>query len=163
VTCVPAMVIEPVRVLNVPLAEARTVTTALPVPVVADVIVSHEAVDVAVHAQPAGAVIAKLVLDPVAGRVTVVGDTAKEQAVAPACVIVTVVPPTVRVPVRGFVSLLVATVTVTLPFPEPPDPFAMVSHGAFDAAVQAHPAPAATVKVMLPPADGLEMLVGVTE
>lgn len=153
----------PVRGLDVPLADTRTVTTAPPVPVVADVIVSQEALDVAVHAQPAGAVIVKLVLDPVAGAVTVVGETANEQAVAPACVIVTVVPPTVRVPVRGLVSLLVATVTVTLPFPEPPDPFAMVSHGTFDAAVQAHPAPEATVKVMLPPADGEEMLVGVTE
>jgi hypothetical protein len=57
--------------------------------------------------------------------------------VIPACVTVNVCPPIVSVPVRLLALVFAATLYVTVPLPVVEAPAVIVSHGAFDAAVQA--------------------------
>lgn len=61
-------------------------------------------------------------------------------------------PATVSVPVRRAVPAFAATEYPTEPEPVPAAPDAIVSQAAFDAAVQAQPAPVVTDSVPVPPA-----------
>jgi len=76
-------------------------------------------------------------------------------------VTVTVVPAMVSVPVRALVVLFAATVTPTVPSPDPLAPAVTVIHGTFDTAVHAQPAGAVTRRLVAPPAVCVERLVGV--
>jgi hypothetical protein len=80
----------------------------LPDPLAPPVIVTHATALVAVHAQPAAAVTATLPVDAVAATEALVGATLNVQG-TPACVMVTVCPATVSVPVRGDVLVFAAT------------------------------------------------------
>jgi len=79
----------------------------LPVPLPPELIVIHVALLAAVHPQPVPAVTPTLAAPPAAVALGFVGDTPKAHAAA--CVTVTVCPATVIVPVRGLVTVLVAT------------------------------------------------------
>ena len=70
----------------------------LPLPLAPEVMVSQEALLVAVHAQPVVVVTVVVAVAPLAGAVALFGETLKLHG--PCCVIVTVCPATVRVPVR---------------------------------------------------------------
>jgi hypothetical protein len=84
------------------------VTDPSPVPVAPALIVIHAAVLVDVHAQPVAAV---TVMVPVPARPETVAAAGAIVGAhgAPACVTVNVLPPTVRVPVRGEVVGFAAT------------------------------------------------------
>jgi len=101
------------------LGAARTVTLPLPEPLAPAVIVSHDAVVVAVQVQSAGAVTAIERVSPPTGDVRLVGLMAVTQGVVPtpACVIVTVRPATVRVPLRCDVAELAVAEKETVPLP----------------------------------------------
>ncbi len=88
-----------------------------------------------------------------------VGDAVKMQA-APVCVIATVCPPTVTVPVRGAVRAFTAADKLTVPFPEPLPPDVIVSHESLLVAVHAHPAAAVTATESAPPAAVVDCVTG---
>ena len=69
-----------------------------------------------------------------------------------ACVTVNVRPAIVRVPVRGEVLVLGATVKFAEPLPEPFAPAVTVIHAALLTAVHVHPVVVATLVDPLPPA-----------
>jgi len=132
----------PVRAAPV-FAAAVIETVPLPVPLAPAVIDSHDALLVAVQVHPAAAVIVTgPVAPPPATTDRVVGFTEYEQLFAP-CVIVTVWPAIVSVPVRAG-PLLAATAIVMLPFPVPLAPEAIEIHETLLCAVHAHPADAVT-------------------
>jgi hypothetical protein len=123
----------------------------LPLPVAPAVMVIHEALLAAVHAQPAAAVTLTV---PVAAAAVVsvldVGEIVGEQ-VTPDCVTVNVAPPTVRVPVRLALPELAATVNDTVPVPVPADPAVTVIHVASLTAVHAQIVEAVAVVLPEPP------------
>jgi hypothetical protein len=114
--------------------------------------VIHEVLLVAVHAQPVAAV---TVTVPVAAaavvRVLDVGEIVGAHA-TPDCVTVNVAPPTVSVPVRLDATLFAATVNETVPVPVPADPALTEIHGALLTAVHAQPTEAVAVVLPEPPA-----------
>ena len=76
---------------------------------------------------------------------------------------VKVLPPAVMVPVRLDVAVLVATLYVTDPLPEPVAPLTITIHDALLDAVQLQPVAEVTLKLVEPPfADG-DADVGVSE
>jgi hypothetical protein len=92
----------PVRATPV-LAAADTVTLPLPVPLAPAVIVSHDALEVAVHAHDeADAVTATAAVPPSAAMVALDGEIVKLHGAGAACVTVTVRPATVKVPERSL-------------------------------------------------------------
>ena len=78
-------------------------TEPLPVPVAPALIVIQEALLVALHAQPVGAVIVIAPVPAVAATLDDVGEIVGTHG-APACVTVKVLPPMVSVPVRAVVD-----------------------------------------------------------
>jgi hypothetical protein len=85
------------------------VTLPLPLPLAPAVIVSHDAFDVAVHAQPVREVTAtELFVDEVAATFALVGEAEYVHATA-ACVTVKVCVPMVMRPVRLAVLVFAAT------------------------------------------------------
>ncbi len=139
--CAPIVRV-PLRVAELWLAAMPKVTVPLPEPLAPAEIVSHVALLVAVHAQPATAVtatapvLAEAATDrPVCASVEVQG--------AAAWVTVNVCPPIVRVPVRA-VPVLAVTLKVTVPLPEPLAPAETVSQAALLVAVHGQPEPAVT-------------------
>jgi hypothetical protein len=80
----------------------------LPLPLAPLLIVSHEALLVAVQLQPVLAVIATVPAPPDELKFEVVGEMVNVHG-APACVTVNVCPPIVIVPVREVVPVLAAT------------------------------------------------------
>ena len=103
------MVTVPVRDAVPAFAETSYDTVPLPLPLVPAVSVIQAALLVAVQAQPAPAVTVTLPLVAAAmDRFTDEGRIVNEQG-APACEIVNVLPPIVRVPVRGDVVLFAVT------------------------------------------------------
>ena len=125
-------------------------------------IVSHVAFDVAVHAHPVPAVTLTLPVAAIAGALKLIGLIEYVQLLPAAWFTVKVCPPMVSVPVRAA-PVFAATEYPTEPLPEPLAPLVIVSHAAFDVAVQAHPAPAVTLTVpVVAPAAGFE-LVGLIE
>jgi hypothetical protein len=110
------------------LAATEYVTVPLPDPLPPAVTVIHEALGVAVHAQPACTVtlIVRL-LPPAAGTVSEVGATEKVHE-PPACVSANDCPAIVSVADRGLVVPFAATLYDTVPLPLPLAPPVMVAH-----------------------------------
>ena len=146
VTVCPAMVRVPLRCDVDELADARYATVPEPVTDVADVIDSQLLFAAAVHTQPLPAV---TVMDPVdvvaATDADVADSTGAHGAPAPACVIVTVCPATVRVPLRSDVDELADARYVTVPEPVTDVADVIDSQLLFAAAVHAQVAPVVTV------------------
>jgi hypothetical protein len=151
----PAIVSVPVRAMPV-FAATLYPTDPLPLPLLPEVTVSHEALLLAVHVQPLAVVTAtERLLPPPATTDWVVGLMKEAQgdgAAVPAAgwTAVTGWPPTIRVPVRNAPALApIENETVPLPAPLLPD--VMTSHGASLTAVHAHPAVAVTATEPVPP------------
>jgi len=119
------------------------------VPLAPAVTVIQDALLVAVHAQPAVAVTVTVADPPLAAGLADVGDALKLHGNV--CVIVTVWPATVSVPVREVVPVFAATLYVTVPLPVPLAPAVTVIQDALLVAVHAQPAVAVTVTVADPP------------
>jgi hypothetical protein len=132
-------------------AAAVKLTEPLPEPDAPAVIVTHPALLAAVHEQPAVVVTATVPEPPAAAKDWLAGEILNAQ-LAPACVTVNVLPATVNVPVRGVVAVVAAAVKLTDPLPVPLAPALIVSHATLLVADHAHPAPAVTPTVPLPPA-----------
>ena len=69
----------------------------------------------------------------------------------PTCDTVNICPAMVNVPLREVVELFAAALKLTAPLPEPLAPAVMVSQLAPLVAVHAHPVPAVTLVVPVPP------------
>ena len=80
----------------------------MPLPLVPPVIVIQDALLLAVHVQPAPTVTATVPEKVPAGAFDEVGEIVAMHG-APACVMVKVLPPIVRIPVRGVLAVLGAT------------------------------------------------------
>jgi hypothetical protein len=124
-------------------------TVPLPLTFAPAVIVSHGAVLVALHAQPAALVTPTLPVLAPAATLTVVGSMVTVQPLA--CVSANVWPPMVSVAERGP-PLVALTAYCTVPLPLPFAPEVIVSHGALLVALQAQSAPAVTLTLPAPPA-----------
>jgi len=159
VIVVPATVNVPVRGLEPKFAATATRTVPSPLPAAPSTIASQDAPVPAIHAHPGAAVTVMVAVSPAAGLAIVVGDAAKEHGTA-SCVTVTVLPPIVSVAARGLEAVFGATVTLTVPLPEPEAPAVIDSHDALEAAVHAHPAGAVIETVLFPPPAGVEIVVG---
>jgi hypothetical protein len=133
----------------------------LPVPLAPLVTVSHAALLDAVHAQPPPALTFTDPVLAVAGTLSVVAERAYPQE--PVCVTVMVVPAMVSVPVRLEVAVFAAIENAIVPLPVPDTPLVIVSHAAFEVAVQAQPLPAVTETDDEPPAAPTDALVGETD
>jgi hypothetical protein len=134
------------------LASALKVTVPLPVPLDPAVTVTQLAPLVAVHPQPVIVVTATLPVPPDAATACVEGEMLGEQ-LKPDCVTVKVLPAIVSVPVREDVVVAATTAKVTVPLPEPEAPPVTDSHDALLTALHAHPEPAVTATLPLPPAE----------
>jgi hypothetical protein len=107
VTVLPATVSVPVRLVVEKFVPIENAVVPLPVPEDPLVIVSQDVLDVAVQGHPLPAVTATDDVEAAEAVVTLAGDTVGAQA--PLCVIVSVTPATVMVPVRADVLLFAAT------------------------------------------------------
>jgi hypothetical protein len=136
VTVCPATVSVPVRYASGELAATSYRTVPLPVPLAPDVIVSQDALLVAVQPQDEPVVTVTLSELAVPGGVTTMGETVKAHDVAACCVTVTVRPATVSVPVRVDAFGFSAIENATVPLPVPLDPDVIVSHAALLVATQ---------------------------
>jgi hypothetical protein len=121
----PAIVSVPDR-LGPLVAATVKFTVPFPVPLVPDVMVIHDALRVAVHAQPDPAVTATVPLPPDAGTERVSGEMPNAQPFP--WVTVTVWPAMTSVPDRGG-PLAAAIASATVPDPLPLAPEAIVIHG----------------------------------
>ncbi len=120
------------------LADTRHATVPLPLPLVPDVIVIHDVLVDAVHAQPAGAVTLTGEPGPASSStVSLFGEI--EYVHGAAWVTVNVCPAIVNVPVRAL-PLCEATVNPTDPLPVPVAPDVTVIHDAALVAVHVQPA-----------------------
>jgi len=122
------------------------VTVPLPAPDVPVSTLIHDALDTAVHAQPAGNVTSTLPFPPAATTLCVVGVSVAVQA-APACVMTNGWPATVIVVERELLFGFAATAYPTLPLPDPDAAVLNVTHDAGLVAVQLHVPPAVTAIV----------------
>ena len=111
--------------------------------------VTHEALEVAVQAQPAGTLTSTLASAPAAAMFWVAGVSTASHA-APACVMTKGWPATVRVVDRELLLVLAATLNPTLPFPVPEVGVLNVTHDALFCVFQKHARPAVTVIVPVP-------------
>jgi hypothetical protein len=136
VTACPPIVTVSVRALLVVFDVAVSVTLPLPLPLAGDTVIHVDDV-VASQVQPAGEVTLTVALPPLAGAVTVVGDTVKLQ-VAPGWLTVTDWPATVTVAVRALDDGLAWAVMVTEAVPLELDGDT-VSHATPELAVHEHP------------------------
>ena len=80
----------------------------------------------------------------------------------PFCLTLTMEPAMVITPVRDKVDVLAATLTATVPLPEPLLPLAIVSQAVPLVAVQLQPLPVVTEKLVDPAAAATVLLVGLT-
>jgi hypothetical protein len=158
------------------LAETASVTVALPLPLVPDVTVSQAAWLVAAQLQPAGAVIATVVLPPAAPIDAPPGLIAYEHVVEgggtggtgaggatedSAWFTVTDWPATVTVPDRAA-PVFTPAARLTIPLPTPADPDATLSHPVLLEVDQAQPGAAVTVMLAAPPVAGIVWVAGLT-
>jgi len=127
------------------------VTVPFAVPLAPLLMLSHETLLVAVQPQPVPAVTDVVDVPPAAEIVRDVGEMANVQD-DPDCVMVTVWPATVSVPVRWAVEVLVVALKVTVPLPDPLAPPLIVSQAALLVAVHVQPVTAVTPVVDEPPA-----------
>jgi hypothetical protein len=150
VTVCPATVKVPVRGEVDVFAAMLKATVPLPMPLEPAVIVSQEALLVAVQLQP-GVLVTVAAPDPAAAAgLSEVGATLNVHGAAP-WFTVTVWPATVRVPVRGSVAAFAAMVKATVPLPLPLAPEVIVSQESLLVAVQLQPAIVVTVAALDPP------------
>jgi hypothetical protein len=133
------------------------------VPLAPLLMVSHDALLVALQAQVLPVVTPTLVVSPAAGELRVAGEIEGVQGAAPACVTEKVCPAIVTVPVRCEVLVFAATATFAVPLPFPLAPLLMVSHDALLAAIQAQVLPVVTLTLVVSPAAGELRVVGVIE
>ena len=105
----------------------------------------------AVQLQPVLPVTDVLAGPAVAGTLIVVGDKLNVQLPAAAWTTVKVLPAIVTVPVRVVVAAFAATVSVTVPLPEPLAPLATLIQLALLTAVHAQPAAVVTDVLSDPP------------
>ena len=122
--------------------------------------VTQAALLVAVQPQPAAAVTVAVPVAPLPGGVELFGETLTFQL--PCCLIVTVCPATVSVPVRAEREVFAAMLNAAVPLPLPLAPEVIVSQVALLVAVQAHPASAVTVALLEPSAAARFNVVGAT-
>ena len=115
----PPTVIVPVRGLVAGFAAILNVTVPLPDPLAPPVIVIQLTLLDVVQAQPVPAVIENDPLPPAAGAESDAGDIAYEHEVEAGCVIDTIWPAIMIVPVRDAVPVFGATPNVTDPLPDP--------------------------------------------
>lgn len=161
VKMLPAIVSVPVRALAALFAAALKLTVPLPDPLAPAVTVIHPLLLAAVHAHPAGAFTVAVPVPPPEPMLCAEGEIVSVQT-TPACVTVKVAPAIVSVPVRAAVDVLPATLNATVPFPVPAAPAVTVIQEALLEAVHAHPVPAVTEALPLPPAATTERPVGET-
>jgi hypothetical protein len=140
-------------------AAALKATVPFPEPLDPPVTVTQLAPLVAVHAHPVSVVTATLPVPPAAPTACVDDEVLNEQ-LAPDCVTVKVLPAIVNVPVRDDVVVAAATAKLTVPLPEPEAPPVTANHDALLAALHAHPEPAVTATLPLPPAEAKDCEVG---
>jgi hypothetical protein len=162
VTGSPAAVIVPVRGDFVVFAATEYLTWPFPVPLAPDVIVIHDVVVDAVHAQfGADAVTLNCPVPPPTFTDCVVAESVKVHGGgAPACVTVTVWPAAAIVPVRDEVELFAAAEYPTCPLPVPLVPDVIVIHGVVVDAVHAQVgADVVTPNWPGPPAAGTDCVV----
>ena len=114
------------------------VTVPLPVPEAPPVTTSHDAFDVADHAQPSSTVTSTEPLPPSETTLLPGADSVPVHGGGngASCDTVTVFPAIVTVPVRTVVPSLAATVNDTLPLPDPEAPLATAIQAAFEVADQ---------------------------
>jgi hypothetical protein len=115
----------------------------LPLPLAPPMTVIQEALLVAVHVQPLATVTGTVPLKVPATAVPDIGEIVATQGV-PACVTVNVLPPIVRIPLRGVLPEFAATLYVTVPLPVPAAPALIVIQETLLVAVHAQPVPAET-------------------
>ena len=115
-------------------------------------IVSQEALPVAVQLHAAVVVTVELWELPLPTEVTVVGETVKAQETVPCWATVTVWPAMVSVPVRGDVAVFAAIEKATVPLPLPLAPEVMVNQESLLVAVQLQPAAVVTLLLLEPAA-----------
>jgi hypothetical protein len=123
----------------------------------AEAIVIHDGIPVAVHAHPEAVETVKVLLLPVADAETLAGVTVN--AHVPDCVTVNVCPAIITDPVRSAAPLLAATLMVAVPLPVPRLPEGTVIHEAPLVAVHAQPLPAVMPTVIVSPAVTTALLV----
>jgi hypothetical protein len=153
----PAIVTVAVRWLVPVLEDTLMVTVPLPDPFAPAVTASHDEDSVAVQEQPLCAVTATVVVSPPRGEVLSVGLMEyKQLVVAPACVIVTVCPATVSVPVRWVAPVLAVARKATAPVPVTGVPEVIDSQLLFAEAVQTQVVPAVTVIDPVDTADAID-------
>jgi hypothetical protein len=116
------------------------------------VTVSHDALLDAVHVHPVGACMAKLEDPPDIAALADPGESVNAQEM-PASVTVKVLPPIVTVPVRELLPVLAATLSCTVPLPEPVAPEVTLIHEALLVADQLHPLVAVTPTLAEPPVE----------
>jgi hypothetical protein len=144
----PATVIVPERGPPV-VGAALNPTVPEPVPLAPEVTVSQEALLVAVHAQPPPVATSMFPVPPLDGISVVSGEIEYEQLAGPCWFTLNVCPAIVTVPERA--AVVGATVSLTVPSPEPLDPDVIVTQLTLLVAVHAHPAAAVTLTATSPP------------
>jgi hypothetical protein len=153
-----------VPVRGVVVVFAATVNVTVPLPDAAPTTVIQEAPLSANQGHPAVVVIANEPLPPEAGIDCDIGEMAYEQeVVAAGCVTETVCPPIVIAPVRCVPVVFAAAVKLTVPLPVPPPVPLMVIQLAPLNELHVHPAPVVIVMDPLPPPEGTDCEVGLTE
>ncbi len=153
--CPPAVIV-PVRCGPV-LAAAEYRTVAVPLPVAPAVTLSQFALLAAAQAQPASVRTSNVPVPPPAGADP---DVADRENVQPCpWLMVKVRPAIVIVPDRPG-PVVGSTLNATLPLPLPVVPDVTAIHGAWLAAVHAHPGPAVTVTVPVPPVAATDWVSG---
>ena len=141
-------------------AAAVKPTEPFPDPLAPEMIDSHAALLVAVHAHPPLPETLTEPLPPAPGMFC--PDEEREYEQPFPCWTVNVCPPAVIAPLRDGPPLG-ATVKLTLPVPVPLPPAEMVIHGTAEDAVQPHPPPVWTLKVPCPPLSPMLALVDDSE
>jgi hypothetical protein len=144
-----------------PVADAETVKFTDPTPDMPPLVIVIQGTElVAVHPQPEPVMTERLPFSPVNGADTLAGDTLKVQLPV-ACVMVTVLPPTVSVPVRMAPVPFAATEKLNDPSPDMP-PLVTVIQGAKLTGDHAQALPVVTPMLLLRPVDGAETFNGDT-
>ena len=159
-TVCPPSVTVPVRLVRLVVDAVVNVTLPLPVPLVGLTVNQPALLDAV---QPRVAELAVTVtpcVPPAAGAFHVVGLSVK---VAPDCVTLTVVPPSVTVPVRLVRLVVDAAVSVTLPLPVPLVGMTVNQTASLDAVHVRVEGLAVTVTAWVPPAAGAFQVVGLRE
>jgi len=154
-------VIVAVRVNVLVDATEYSMVPLVPVPVAPEVIVNHDALEIAFHEHEALLVaIVRLPLPPEAPKVAVAGSSAVTVHGCPAWVTVWTRSPAVIRPVRVVEPTFSATAySIDPPVPVPVAPEVIVSHGTFEVADQLHVAPLVETVVLPDPPDAEKVAV----